>query len=661
MRLSDIKEYAVENTLREMGSIFTTFDVSNHDTMQSAHRGLTGGNYHAMVGSYLSRERQRLGIDSTGRGSGTEMWRKLNSGELAEDQQREDAIRAVPAGAVVRPGHYRSLAYMSSDDFLEVKDLFESYPQIGGVYFRCTDKGITVVDLDPTSLKPRIGVGSDIAPGTTARSLRWGIADRLQQLDKARSDQRSPSRENQFEARLIREAQGDELCLPGFPDRLRFVYSQWRANPTPAGGQRFTDLIAVDLVARRLVIIELKAAPDPSAFGQVNRYVDYFNRHSDELFPFFAGVARAMGSLYSCPELCSIDELSGTVTGLVCWPDASGSVQVHGLEHLSHAGMTEQPITEHSASDIAEIGPQYPGVTSFAARMRFHQSWYRAKVLRVPCGTGPSESSRSHYGNMLGSDDAEKGLNFVTPEAFVAAKDRLADRQGVVERFRLLHNMLSSQPMCFNLFGPLAADLDLATTAFQALIGTDEVHRVTSVRFEYAPSPRREYLNDGTAFDAFVTYQRPDRSLGFVGIETKLTEPFSAGTYDKPAYRRWMELPDSPWLKSASERVAKVEHNQLWRDHLLAVAMLRHPGSAYSAGRVLLVRHSGDDECAVVAEGYRKLLRPDVRSFSDIALDHLIGLWQEYLPETCKEWLDTFRLRYVDLGASEQEWQRYKG
>ena len=47
------------------------------------------------------------------------------------------------------------------------------------------------------------------------------------------------------------------------------------------------------------------------------------------------------------------------------------------------------------------IGPQYKGDSAFAARMRLHQSWYRANVLGVPYGTGPTPKSASYYGNML--------------------------------------------------------------------------------------------------------------------------------------------------------------------------------------------------------------------------------------------------------------------
>ena len=159
-----------------------------------------------------------------------------------------------------------------------------------------------------------------------------------------------------------------------------------------------------------------------------------------------------------------------------------------------------------------DIGPQHAADSPFTARMRFHQSWYRARVLGVPCGVGPGPTSQSCYGNMLQAEHGERGLNFLRPDIFEQAQQRLRDSRGTVERFRLLNNLLSSQPLCFNLFGPLAADLDLATAAFGALLGSHEVARVTQVRFEYAPEPQEEYLNDRTAFDAFAEFRAPRRA-----------------------------------------------------------------------------------------------------------------------------------------------------
>ena len=104
-------------------------------------------------------------------------------------------------------------------------------------------------------------------------------------------------------------------------------------------------------------------------------------------------------------------------------------------------------------SIIPEIGPQYAQDNLLTSRMRKHQSWYRANELHLPYGTGPGPNDTSSYGNMLTRVDGEAGRNFLTQEIFEVALDRIAQGSGVVEKYRLLHNMLSSQPMCLNLFG----------------------------------------------------------------------------------------------------------------------------------------------------------------------------------------------------------------
>ena len=176
-------------------------------------------------------------------------------------------------------------------------------------------------------------------------------------------------------------------------------------------------------------------------------------------------------------------------------------------------------------SDRTGIGPQSTSDTRFRRRMRLHQSWYRHEVLCVPYGSGPNPSSTTPYGNMLDGESAEQGLNFLSPGIHSLAKERIAEAHGAVASFRLLRNMLTSQAMCFNLFGELALDLELATVLARSLWG-DHVVDVTSVRFEWAPSPRGDYLDDRTAFDAVIEYEAADGQRGFIGVETKLTEPF---------------------------------------------------------------------------------------------------------------------------------------
>ena len=300
-----------------------------------------------------------------------------------------------------------------------------------------------------------------------------------------------------------------------------------------------------------------------------------------------------------------------------------------------------------------DIGPQSTGDNPFAGRMRLHQSWYRAQVLGVPCGAGPRPNSTRRYGNMLRREDGAKGLNFLTSAIFQIAQRRIAEGKGTVEPFRLLHNMLSSQPMCFNLFGPLVDDLDLATLLWQALL-PGEVGRVTRVLIEYAPEPAAEYLNDRTAFDAYVEYLDTADRPAFTGIEVKLSEPFSQKRYDGPAYRRWMQRSDAPWRPEAWDQVAEVSHNQLWRDHLLGISMINHRDSQFHHGRLMLVRHPGDHHCLSVVQEYQDLLKNEEDTFIDMPLDRLIHTWEDIpLADDWQEWLTRFHLRYLNLAASK--------
>lgn len=298
---------------------------------------------------------------------------------------------------------------------------------------------------------------------------------------------------------------------------------------------------------------------------------------------------------------------------------------------------------------ISDIGPQYVRDNLFTKRMRKHQSWYRANELHLPYGTGPGPNDTSSYGNMLTRGDGEAGRNFLTQEIYEVALDRIAQGNGVVEKYRLLHNMLSSQPMCFNLFGPLVRDHDLAKTLLTAIV-PEKILEVTRVEIEWAPQLATDYLNDRTAFDAFIEYRTENGQLVGLGIETKLSEPFSQKVYDRPEYRRWMQLPDSPWSSDSWNKVQAVEYNQLWRDHLLAVALRYHPESKYDRTRLMLVYQPEDTNCARNFLNYKNLLRNDDDSMFSLSLDQIVDLWLSVVKnEDHKKWLKLFKKRYIDL------------
>jgi hypothetical protein len=268
-------------------------------------------------------------------------------------------------------------------------------------------------------------------------------------------------------------------------------------------------------------------------------------------------------------------------------------------------------------------------------------------------GTGPSQGSTRQIGSMLDEEGDQLGANFLSDPARTAY-DQCAGRG--VEPFRARRNLLSSQPMCINIFGPMSLDLDLATRALQAWL-PGEIERVTAVRIEWAPEPRREFLDDRTSFDAFVEYEDVHGRLAFLGVETKLTEPFTAigGYHRKPAYRDWTNRPDSPWAPVSFDRLGGVTWCQLWRNHLLVEALRRKEGRSYpGGGRLLVLHHQLDPGCEHAVAGYRNLLtdegQHDVLELTvGSAVGHLMGIVST---DDEHAWAELLRRRYADLSES---------
>ncbi len=186
-----------------------------------------------------------------------------------------------------------------------------------------------------------------------------------------------------------------------------------------------------------------------------------------------------------------------------------------------------------------------------------------------------------------------------------------------------------------------------------------EVSEVVDVRIEYAPSPKSDYLDDRTSFDAFVAYVRPDGQPAFLGIETKLTDAFSEREYDRPTYRRLTECEPSPWRRDAWPHLVSSQWNQLWRNHLLVEALCRHRAAAPGTrGRLVLVHHPGDTAIAPVVDQYRAFLTSPDDTFAAWSLDWLIEAWDAVAEsEAERRWLADFRLRYLSLAASEEAWK----
>jgi PD-(D/E)XK nuclease superfamily protein len=208
---------------------------------------------------------------------------------------------------------------------------------------------------------------------------------------------------------------------------------------------------------------------------------------------------------------------------------------------------------------------------------------------------------------------------------------------------RIFDNLLSSQPLCFNLFAELQQDLQLATQVMSSL-SNGRIHQVTAIEFEHSPGRGDErYTGDKSAFDVFVEYATIEGKSGFAGIEVKYHENMAGSSntyrlrYDEIASQ--MDCFPSPLPK----QLKKSPIEQLWRDHLLAGSMLINKD--YDDGFYVFLYPEGNNKCEDAVTQYRSCLA-NADTFAAWTLESVYVAIKKY---TDAIWIDEFYNRYLDF------------
>lgn len=218
-------------------------------------------------------------------------------------------------------------------------------------------------------------------------------------------------------------------------------------------------------------------------------------------------------------------------------------------------------------------------ITEFRRRCREQQGMFR-EMIGEPMGVGPRRNSPTKQISMLANGE-KTGKNFVDKFAFNYAKSRVNSLQPheTIDEYRLFNNMLSSQPMAFNLFCPFIQMLeegkgDIVTNVFKAIFPNKHIREVTEVGLEYLHTDIKNYLNDCTAMDAIVRYKDTDGKPAFIAIETKYTDVLGENTSNKERaqdrYREWIKRigmfkPETEAKLLSGEKVI----SQIYRNFLL--------------------------------------------------------------------------------------------
>lgn len=171
-----------------------------------------------------------------------------------------------------------------------------------------------------------------------------------------------------------------------------------------------------------------------------------------------------------------------------------------------------------------KYGEPYKYDSTFVAKCRKLQSIYRVTI-----GQDIRPYNGKLYGNYI-SDGEKSGANFLREYIFEYVKKRVKEKKSyeTINSDRLYNNLLSSQPMAFNLFYPLIKmledDASKTTKALKMALPEIPIHQVTDIKIEFIPENHDELTGDLTAMDAIIYFNDEEDNPCFVAVETKYSE-----------------------------------------------------------------------------------------------------------------------------------------
>jgi hypothetical protein len=280
----------------------------------------------------------------------------------------------------------------------------------------------------------------------------------------------------------------------------------------------------------------------------------------------------------------------------------------------------------------------------FQRKARILQSLWREKH-GYPIG--------EHRGRPLGSTLAmpwakESLANFLDDTIRDVARREVFDKEKSKGKLygkpRIFSNLLSSQPLAFNLFAHLQQDLPLATKVLGHLT-KGRCAEVTAIEFELSPGRGDErYTGDKSAFDVYVLFTGDNGEKGFIGIEVKYHESLNDSPSDhKPRYNEIAKMMGC----FAPEHLAKLKQKplqQIWRDHLLAGAHEHVDG--FDDGLFILLYPEANEACDKAAKDYGDCLTCH-QTYEAWTLEQFRDALVLF---TSDAWVNDFTTRYLDFG-----------
>jgi hypothetical protein len=293
---------------------------------------------------------------------------------------------------------------------------------------------------------------------------------------------------------------------------------------------------------------------------------------------------------------------------------------------------TEQALEAAYCWEADDRVPGRPETTDFRRRARYHQARWR-EANGHPIGSQPilpraGQRARPVGSRLLLAYAQETGANFVTPGALAAARARTAtvEPHQSMDHQRIWADLLWSPSLAFNLFGDLAADVELADRAVHTW-WPDTPGRVSEVRFAHSPGRfDPAYLNSLRAWDAAFVLDLGDGTNGIVAVDVNYHEWAKPETPKPSNLSRNLEVAK----RSRAFRRGAVDELKgrsglavMWLEHLLLLSTLQHKSRRWSWGRYVVVHPAGNPDLVESCARYAGLLADD-STFGCMTLEQLL-------------------------------------
>ncbi len=302
--------------------------------------------------------------------------------------------------------------------------------------------------------------------------------------------------------------------------------------------------------------------------------------------------------------------------------------------------------------------PQDPA-SEFKHRFRVHQGWWRTAVLLED--PGPHPNSRAlRICNTIDVTAENRHKNFVVASAFESARSEITARNGrpgtgIMQKTRLWGNLLSSQPLCFNFWGPLKYDHPVANAFLRTIV--PDFAELIDIHFEWAPQPKAAYTDDNSAFDVMVEYWNRSASRVVWGLECKYTDRLRSKPYDKKTYRRVFEASRDVFVNDYDFYV-QPSFNQLFRNQLIACAYEQKDRTRSHCG---IFCSSDDTKALDIASSFQMALADRDARFSILTYQGFLETMQRLaLDWETRKWTMLLWARYLGLELSEETYKAYQ-